>query len=157
MLTHKINPVKITLKLALATLAAALAAAPFVRAQDDTAAVPVAPSTAAAGKGAKGVKGAKGANQGARDQVAQRDTMLAEKLNLTDPQKQQLADLRAKQAEELKAAKGDRAKMASLAKSAPDQVRALLTPEQQKLFDAIKPEGSPGKAGAPKAKKAGKL
>jgi len=41
--------------------------------------------------------------------------------------------------------RGDRAKMAEAAKTAHEQVRAILTPEQQKEFDTMKPEGRGGK------------
>jgi Spy/CpxP family protein refolding chaperone len=139
--------VKIIAKLALSTLVLALAAAPLSRAQDNTVTVPVAPAPEAAPAKHAGKAGAKRI----RDEIVQRDKELAEKLSLTDAQKQQLADLRKSQAEAAKAAKGDRAKMAELMKTAHDEVRALLTPEQQAKFDAMKPAGHAGKVGKKKA------
>ena len=81
--------------------------------------------------------------------VEARDKALVEKLKLTTEQQEKLAALRKGQAEEVKAAQGDRAKMRELLVSSHAQVRALLTPEQQKEFDAMPPEGRAGK----KAKK----
>lgn len=140
---------KITLKFALSTLAFSLiAATPLVRAEDNTVTVPIAPAASSAP-----AKQGKGGAKGLRDQVVQRDKMLAEKLHLTEEQTQQLAALRKDQAGQLKAVRGDRAKMAEVAKGAPAQVRALLTPDQQKEFDAMKPDGRMARKG----KKAGKL
>lgn len=102
---------------------------------------------------AAGEKPAKVAQNGKRLKAAveERDKQLTEKLKLTAEQQEKLAALRKEQAEALKAVRGDRAKMAEAAKTAHDQVRAILTPEQQKEFDAMKPEGRGGKKG----KKAG--
>ena len=77
--------------------------------------------------------------------------MLTEKLKLTAEQQEKLAAVRKAQAEQLKAVRGDRAKMADVLKTGREAVRAILTPEQQKEFDAIKPEVRPGRKG----KKAG--
>ncbi len=142
---------KITLKFALSTLALGLlAAAPFGRAQESTTVtVPIAPAPAAETPAKHGKGGAKGL----RDQVVQRDKLLAEKLHLTAEQQQKLTALRQEQMGALKAVRGDRAKMAEVMKASPAQVRALLTPEQQTQFDAMKPEGRM----AGKGKKAGKL
>jgi Spy/CpxP family protein refolding chaperone len=139
--------VKIIAKLALSTLVLALAAAPLSRAQDNTVTVPVAPAPDAS---APAPHAGKAGGKRLHDAMVQRDKELAEKLSLTDAQKQQLADLRKSQAESLKAARGDRAKMAELMKTSHDQVRALLTPEQQTKFDAMKPEGHAGKGGKKK-------
>jgi Spy/CpxP family protein refolding chaperone len=139
---------KSLLKLAISALALGLAAAPFARAQDNSITVPVTPAPVPAPETAP----AKRAGKAAGKRVADRDKMLAEKLNLTDAQKQQLADLRKQQAEQLKSAKGDRAKMAELMKTAHDQVRAMLTPEQQATFDAMPAEGRASKGGKKAAK-----
>ncbi len=74
-----------------------------------------------------------------------RDKMLAEKLKLTAEQQEKLAVIRKDQAEQLKSG----TKPGEVLKTGHDQVRALLTPEQQKEFDALPPEGRAGK----KAKK----
>jgi Spy/CpxP family protein refolding chaperone len=73
--------------------------------------------------------------------------MLTEKLKLTAEQQEKLADIRKTEAEQLKAVRGDRTKMADVTKTGRAQVRAILTPEQQKEFDAIKPEGRPARKG----------
>lgn len=142
---------KTLFKLSFATLALGLLA-PLSRAQDDTVAVPVAPAGETAAKRGKGA-----AAERIKDRVEARDETLATKLNLTAAQKDQLAALRKEQAEQLKAARGDRAKMAALAKTFPDQVRALLTEEQRQKFDKITPQAMGGGAGKGKGKKAGKL
>ncbi|MBC7367944.1 MAG: hypothetical protein H7343_14220 [Undibacterium sp.] len=81
--------------------------------------------------------------------VAAHDKTLTEKLKLTAEQQEKLAALRKEQGEELKAAQGDRGKLREAAVASRAQVRAILTPEQQKEFDAMPPEGRAGK----KAKK----
>jgi hypothetical protein len=45
----------------------------------------------------------------------------------------------------MKANRGDRAKMADAMKTGREQIRAMLTAEQQTTFDSIKPEGREGK------------
>ncbi len=77
--------------------------------------------------------------------VDARDKMLTEKLKLTVEQQEKLAAIRKDQAEQIKAG----TKTGEVLKTGHDQVRALLTPEQQKEFDALPPEGRAGK----KAKK----
>jgi Spy/CpxP family protein refolding chaperone len=106
--------------------------------------VATTPSVQAADKPAK-------AAQRAQAAAEEHDKMLTEKLKLTTEQQEKLAAIRKAQAEQLKAAHGDRAKMADVLKTGREAVRAILTPEQQKEFDAIKPEGRPGRKG----KKAG--
>lgn len=141
---------KTFLKLSLAGLMLATLV-PFSRAQDDTVAVPSVLTNEPAVKRSKGAAGER-----LKGRVDNRDAMLAEKLSLTADQKEQLATLRKRQAEELKSARGDRTKMAALMKSAQQEVRALLTEEQQKKFDKLSPAPmAGGRAG--KGKKAGKL
>ena len=79
---------------------------------------------------------------------------LDENLKLTTEQKQKIKDIWAKEARGAKGAKDatPEARRAAL-KSAHDQVRALLTPEQQAKFDSMPAEGRPGK-GKAKGKKA---
>lgn len=128
-------------KLILSLLALGLcAAAPLARAagQATTEVAPQAPATPDKAKHPMAGKRLKKA-------VAERDKALTEKLKLTAEQQEKLTAIRKDQAEQLKAG----AKPADVAKTGHDQVRALLTPEQQKDFDAMPPEGRGGK----KAKK----
>jgi Spy/CpxP family protein refolding chaperone len=71
--------------------------------------------------------------------------MLNEKLKLTAEQQAKLATIRKEQAAGMKANRGDRAKMADAMKTGREQIRAMLTAEQQTTFDSIKPEGREGK------------
>ncbi len=124
---------KTTVKLVFALVTLGLvAAAPFAQAAEKPA------KTAQAGKRMK-------------DAVSDYDKMLAEKLALTTEQQGKLAAIRKEQAAGLKANKGDKAKMAEVVKTGRDEIRAMLTPEQQTQFDAIKPEALKNK----KAKKNG--
>jgi len=104
----------------------------------------VSPCAQAADKPAK-------AGQRAKAAVEEHDKMLTEKLKLTAEQQEKLAAIRKTEAEQLKEVRGDRTKMADVLKNGREQVRAILTPDQQKEFDAIKPEVRPGRKG----KKAG--
>lgn len=127
---------KTLLKLSSALLVFGLiAAAPAVRA-------------AAADKPAK-----KGAGQRLEKAVEARDKELIEKLALTDEQQTKLAEIRKTGAEQLKAAVGDRPKMREIVQKQHDDVRAMLTPEQQTKFDAMPAAPGVGK-GKAKAKKA---
>lgn len=93
-----------------------------------------------------------GAGQRLEKAVEARDKELIEKLDLTSEQQTKLADLRKAGAEQLKAAAGDRAKMRQVAQSQHDDVRAMLTPEQQTKFDAMPAQGRAGKGKGKKAK-----
>ena len=72
---------------------------------------------------------------------------LKEKLNLTDEQSSQVMAIFGKQKEAMMALRDDdslsaedrRARMKEFMKSTHDQIRALLTPAQQKIFDAMPP------------------
>ena len=120
---------KITAQLLLALITLGLvAAAPVVRAADEP--VP-ADAPAKHPRAAKRVKKA----------AEEHDKMLVEKLKLTADQQEKLASIRKDEAVQLKAADGDRAKAAEVLKAGRAQVRAILTPEQQTQFDAIKPAG----------------
>jgi len=85
------------------------------------------------------------AGQRIKGAVDEHDTMLTEKLKLTAEQQAKLATIRKEQAAGMKANRGDRAKMADAMKTGREQIRAMLTPEQQTTFDSIKPEGREGK------------
>ena len=89
------------------------------------------------------------AGQRLEQAVEARDKELIEKLSLTAEQQTKLTEIRKSGAEQLKAAAGDRAKMREVVQAQHDQVRAMLTPEQQTKFDAM-----PAAARAGKGKKA---
>lgn len=78
--------------------------------------------------------------------VDARDKKLIEELALTDEQQTKLAEIRKTGAEQLKAAVGDRAKLREIVQRQHDDVRAMLTLEQQTKFDAMPVEGRAGKA-----------
>ena len=81
---------------------------------------------------------------------------LKAKLGLSDSQAEQIKAIFKTQMQQGRALREDdslsdddrRAKMMALMKSAHDQVRALLTPDQQKIFDALPPPGR-GRHGGP--------
>jgi Spy/CpxP family protein refolding chaperone len=76
---------------------------------------------------------------------------LDEKLHLTDDQKARIGDIWDKAAQQAKAdreaardeAKDRRAQRRDMMKATHDQVRAVLTPEQQKIFDELPPPRPP--------------
>jgi hypothetical protein len=72
---------------------------------------------------------------------AQMMQRLDEALKLTDAQKAQIADISKKQADQVRALRG---KIQDLQNAAHDQIRALLTIDQQKKFDAM-PRPGPGR------------
>jgi Spy/CpxP family protein refolding chaperone len=73
---------------------------------------------------------------------------LDEQLKLTDAQKTQITAIWKQSAEQSRALRDDttltrearRDKVMAIMKTAHDQVRAVLTPDQQKTFDAMPPE-----------------
>jgi Spy/CpxP family protein refolding chaperone len=83
---------------------------------------------------------------------------LTQKLSLTDAQQQQIKTIWAAAEEQGKALRDDeslsrddrRAKMQAIMKGTHDQVRAILTPDQQKTFDAMPPPERRGHRGPPK-------
>lgn len=93
-----------------------------------------------------------GAGQRLEKAVEARDKELIEKLALTDEQQAKLAEIRKAGAEQLKVAVGDRPKMREIAQKQRDEVRAMLTPEQQAKFDAMPAAAGAGKGKAKKAK-----
>ena len=115
----------------------ALATAPLARA-DET---PVPPANPApAGEHARAERGKRREHR-----LAQLD----EKLHLTAAQKTQIQAIWSAAEQQGKALRDEaagatddrRAKMREAMKATHDQVRAVLTPDQQKLFDAMPPEG----------------
>jgi len=89
--------------------------------------------------------------------------MLEEKLQLTAAQKQQILAIWDQAEQQGKALRDSavqdrdalRQKKVEIMKASHDQVRAVLTPDQQKTFDALPPEGpghrgpGPGAGGPP--------
>ncbi len=79
--------------------------------------------------------------------AARRLQQLDEKLHLNDTQKQQITAIWAASEQKGKALRADeslakedrKSQMMEIMKSSHDQVRALLTPDQQKTFDAMPP------------------
>jgi Spy/CpxP family protein refolding chaperone len=112
----------------------ALALAPLARA-DEPPATPAAPSAPAAGDHPHAGRG-------------DRLKMLAEKLQLTDEQKTQIKPIMQKAEQDATALRDDdslskedkRDKMMAIRKTSHDQIRALLTPDQQATYDAMPPE-----------------
>jgi Spy/CpxP family protein refolding chaperone len=133
---------KPSLKLLLSLLTLGVATVPFVRASDDppTVQVPVpaapdssdATTPAAKGKGNRLMRGGAGMEE---------LKAMKEKLNLTADQETKIKDIWKSHAADLKAARGDRAKMAEVLKTQHSEVRAVLTPDQQKTFDTMTPAG----------------
>jgi len=139
-------PIKRFVSLLAVTLAGVSAA---VAADDNT--VAVVPDAPPANNNAEHTRG----HDGKRMQAAldQRLQQLDQSLQLTADQKQKIKDIWAKQAEGMKdvPAEQRRGKGMEALKASRDQVRAVLTPEQQTKFDAMKPEGErkgKGKKGA---------
>jgi Spy/CpxP family protein refolding chaperone len=142
---------KLTIKTLIPLLALGIAGGfSFARAADDVSTpLPTGPDTPPAKKD-RADKGDRPMRGGGRDLKA-----LKEKLNLTDDQVKKIEDIRKSHADELKAARGDRPKMMELMKAMHDETRAVLTPDQQKEFDAMPPPG-PGGPGGPGGKRGDK-
>jgi Spy/CpxP family protein refolding chaperone len=135
---------KVSLKLIVFLFALSLATS-LVHAADD------AP---AAEKPAKGPRPDRGEMHGPRDRAKE----IAAQLGLTDEQRTKVADIIKANVSDLKAARGDRDKMAELMKAQREQIRAVLTPEQQAKFDTLKHDGRRpgGKAHGKRGDKPGK-
>jgi Spy/CpxP family protein refolding chaperone len=81
----------------------------------------------------------------ASEPAAPRLDELAQKLNLTDEQKAQIAPILQKEAADLKALQGETSmrrmqklrKLRDIANAASKEIRALLTPEQQTQYDEM--------------------
>lgn len=84
---------------------------------------------------------------------AERLKMMSEKLGLNDEQQAKVKDLLAKSGDKMKALREDkalsqedrRAKMQEIRKDEMEQMRTILTPEQQEKFKAMRPAGRGGK------------
>ena len=87
--------------------------------------------------------------------------MLDEKLQLTAAQKDQIKAIWAQAEQQGKALRADasaarediRAKAGDVMKAAHAQVRGVLTPDQQKIFDTMKPEGRGHRGPRPEGEK----
>jgi periplasmic protein CpxP/Spy len=131
----------------------AVAALPAARAADEN---PPAPDTPNADQPA-----ARPERRGRRMDPARMLGRLKTELNLTDDQTAKVKTIFEDQRAKMQALRGDeslsredrRAKMMDLMKASRDQIRALLTPEQQQKFDAMpRPGRGPrgeGPAGGP--------
>lgn len=139
---------KLSIKSTLPLLVLALGCATASRAADDNT-IAVVPETPA--KSPEAAHGHDGKHmQAALDQRLQQ---LDQTLQLTFDQKQKIRAVWAKQFESMKDASPQerRSKGMEAFKAARDEVRALLTPEQQTKFDAMKPEWQDRKGKGKKA------
>lgn len=129
-----------------------LTAAPILKAQDDK-----APATGQE-KGGRGGRGGRGGAMNIDDRVAAIEKAVG---TLTAEQKTKIHDILAKQAEQMQAARGsgggggDRqanmAKMQEMRKATDDQIKALLTADQAKKYDEMRPaRGQGGRQGRKK-------
>jgi len=126
---------KNSLKLLLPVLALALVPAASLLRAEDTPASPAAPAAPA-----------KREHPGRGDRLHHRMKMLSERLKLTDDQKAKLAPILQSEGDQLKAIRDDasltreqkRDKARAVQQASKPQIRALLTPEQQKQLDEMK-------------------
>ena len=89
-----------------------------------------------------------------RDQAAAQLKMLAEKLSLTEAQKAQATEILKAEAAKLAALRGDESadrrekmkQMRAIREDGQAKIRAIFTPEQQKIFDNL-PKRRPGGPG----------
>jgi Spy/CpxP family protein refolding chaperone len=142
---------KSTLRLSLAAAMLGLAAASFLRAQDqsqsDAPPAPPAATTPPAGE--------KPHRSGGRMSPEKTLQMLTDKLSLTDDQKAKILPLLQAQSDQMKTLRDDsslsdddkRSKGRDLMKTTHEQIRALLTSEQQEKFEKIRGPG--GRNGPP--------
>jgi len=141
---------KSPLKFVLPFLSLGLAAAPALLAED-AAPPPPAPAESAAPAPANPPAPEQGGDQAPppprRHHRGDPLKMLTEKLSLTADQQGKVGDILKGQREQMQAIHEDdtlsdddkRAKFRALMKSSHDAIRALLTPDQQKAFDALPP------------------
>ena len=139
----------------LPVLALSLAAGSLARAEDakdskDSNMITVQPPAADAPASPSGKKGGRDGGRMAEERINQLDKALS----LTADQKQKIKDIFAKEAADLKGLSPEerRSKGRDAMKAVHDQVRAVLTPEQQTKFDAMPKPGRAARKG--KAKKA---
>lgn len=145
---------KSTFKLVTLLGLAAVALAPLARAEDQPATPPTPDAPATPPPGQPGGPGQHGHRGGMRGDHLK---MLSEKLNLTDAQRTQVKAILSAAEPQMKALRDNeslseedrRTQFQAMRKSTHDQIRALLTPEQQATFDAMPPPGRPGHKGPP--------
>jgi len=135
---------KLFLKFVVPALALGVITGSILRAQDQATPPPPAPAP----PGNQLPPGGPGPGDGWRGRAgmmnpAQMVQRLDEALQLTDDQKAKITAISQKQTEAMQAL---RAKMQDLQKATHDEIRALLTADQQKKFDAMPPPG-PGRGG----------
>lgn len=142
---------KSTLRFSLAAAMLGLSAASLLRAQDqpppDAPSPPPAATTPPAGE--------KPHRNGGRMSPEKTLQMLTERLSLTDDQKAKILPLLQAQSDQMKSLRDDsslsdddkRSKGRDLMKTTHEQIRALLTPEQQEKFEKIRGPG--GRNGPP--------
>lgn len=129
--------------------AAAIAAAPVMRAQDEKPATP-GEAKAERPRGEKGEKGEKGRRGGMNPQA--RIEMLDRAVTLTAEQKTKAQEIYAKEVEQMQALRGNggdmeanRERIGEIRRETREQIAALLTPEQREKFremaDNAKGEG----------------
>ena len=143
---------KAFLKILFPALALGIVSVPILHAEDDAGPPPgPPPSDQPPPRGGPGGRGGRGGRGGMMD-PAQRIRPLVEALNLTDDQKTKITAIFKADQDQMQALRGGetprdevRAKMQDIQKSTHDQIRALLTEDQQQKFDAM-PAG-PGRGG----------
>jgi periplasmic protein CpxP/Spy len=144
---NPMSSMKSTLRLSLATVMFGLSAACFLRADDQPDSTPP-PSATTPPAGEK-------PHHGGRMSPEKMLQMLSDRLSLTDDQKAKILPLLQAQSDQIKALHEDsslsdddkRDKGRDIMKSTHEQIRALLTPEQQEEFDHMR--GSGGRNGPP--------
>jgi Spy/CpxP family protein refolding chaperone len=137
------EPMKSMFRIAAIAAGLAAAALPATRAADETQPVPPPPAQPPAAPNDKAPDGAK-PRRWQRDPMAELNR-LNEALSLTPEQKDQITAIIKENAPQRQAIMNDtaltpedrRAKMQELRKGTQGKIRALLTPEQQKKFDAM--------------------
>lgn len=142
--------------LCLCTLSLALALGSGPARADDAANPPPAPPPATQPAADPGADTAPAPHHGKHGGLYSLEE-LTQKLTLTADQQKQVGAVLKSARQQGKAvreddtlSKDDRwAKMRDIAKASHDQIRALLTPDQQKLFDAMPAPGRGGKGPAP--------
>lgn len=152
---------KTFLKFLLPALALGLMAGSLLRAEDEVGppagAPPPPPGDQPPARGG-GRRGGPGGGRGGMMDPAQQIQRLDEALKLTDDQKTKITAIFKKQGDDMRALMGGgaggppseetRAKMMDIQKATHDQIRALLTDDQQKKFDAMPaPQGPGGRRG----------
>lgn len=136
---------KTSFKLSTLFVLAALVSAPFALATDPAPAAPPAPDAGAR------------PHPMMRHMMQRRLEFLTEKLNLTEDQRTKIKAIWKQSAGQVKALRDEaslaredlRAKADAMRKANRDQVRAVLTPEQQAIFDQLPADG-PGRPGGKK-------